>query len=305
MIYKWSRRKAKFITYQRISTHSARDWEAFVIEGEAFLAVVNHREGTSAFPGWCLGAWQGAGSLCILRRNRGRAKAGRCVSLGSLGTPKALQRRGKLGRKGLTQSPSGFLTAGARTGVGTAVPVLNLPASFNFHPQSYVTWWYHRLSLWSNQILGLVGTQETESQLSSLPGSPADMIQPHSTPQAISCSGLGCAPLSAEDEWVASTSLALQDDPSWVQMMARGLLPCHQGWQGASAPVAPAQSWQQAAWAPVGWESLCHLLDSTRASLDEICPCGTVVPLPATHITQGLKPSRPRQNGDVPLRVSP
>lgn len=45
MIYKWSRRKAKFITYQRISTHSARDWEAFVIEGEAFLAVVNHREG--------------------------------------------------------------------------------------------------------------------------------------------------------------------------------------------------------------------------------------------------------------------
>ncbi|NXU93328.1 TSEAR protein, partial [Xiphorhynchus elegans] len=45
VIYKWSHRKAKFITYQRISTHSARDWEAFVIEGEAFLAVVNHREG--------------------------------------------------------------------------------------------------------------------------------------------------------------------------------------------------------------------------------------------------------------------
>ncbi|NXC61524.1 TSEAR protein, partial [Aleadryas rufinucha] len=46
VIFKWSRRKAKFITYQRITTHSARDWEAFVIEGEAFLAVVNHREGT-------------------------------------------------------------------------------------------------------------------------------------------------------------------------------------------------------------------------------------------------------------------
>lgn len=46
VIYKWSRRKEKFITYQRITTHSARDWEAFVIEGEAFLAVVNHREGT-------------------------------------------------------------------------------------------------------------------------------------------------------------------------------------------------------------------------------------------------------------------
>ncbi|NXO39630.1 TSEAR protein, partial [Locustella ochotensis] len=47
VIYKWSRRKAKFITYQRITTHSARDWEAFVIEGEAFLAVVNHREGNN------------------------------------------------------------------------------------------------------------------------------------------------------------------------------------------------------------------------------------------------------------------
>ncbi|XP_026711354.1 thrombospondin-type laminin G domain and EAR repeat-containing protein isoform X1 [Athene cunicularia] len=47
VIYKWSRRKEKFITYQRITTHSARDWEAFVIEGETFLAVVNHREGNN------------------------------------------------------------------------------------------------------------------------------------------------------------------------------------------------------------------------------------------------------------------
>ncbi|NXK67400.1 TSEAR protein, partial [Sylvietta virens] len=47
VIYKWSHRKAKFVAYQRISTHSARDWEAFVIEGEAFLAVVNHREGNN------------------------------------------------------------------------------------------------------------------------------------------------------------------------------------------------------------------------------------------------------------------
>ncbi|KFP20664.1 Thrombospondin-type laminin G domain and EAR repeat-containing protein, partial [Egretta garzetta] len=47
VIYKWSRKKEKFITYQRIPTHSARDWEAFVIEGEAFLAVVNHREGNN------------------------------------------------------------------------------------------------------------------------------------------------------------------------------------------------------------------------------------------------------------------
>ncbi|NXC37541.1 TSEAR protein, partial [Penelope pileata] len=47
VIYKWSRRKEKFVTYQRITTHSARDWEAFVIEGEAFLAVVNHRKGNN------------------------------------------------------------------------------------------------------------------------------------------------------------------------------------------------------------------------------------------------------------------
>ncbi|NWR80696.1 TSEAR protein, partial [Centropus unirufus] len=47
VIYKWSHRKEKFIPYQRIPTHSARDWEAFVIEGEAFLAVVNHREGNN------------------------------------------------------------------------------------------------------------------------------------------------------------------------------------------------------------------------------------------------------------------
>ncbi|KFW74455.1 Thrombospondin-type laminin G domain and EAR repeat-containing protein, partial [Phalacrocorax carbo] len=47
VIYKWSWRKKKFVTYQRITTHSARDWEAFVIEGETFLAVVNHRKGNN------------------------------------------------------------------------------------------------------------------------------------------------------------------------------------------------------------------------------------------------------------------
>ncbi|OWK51127.1 Thrombospondin-type laminin G domain and EAR repeat-containing protein [Lonchura striata] len=47
VIFKWSRRKAKFVAHQRIATHSARDWEAFAIEGEAFLAVVNHREGNN------------------------------------------------------------------------------------------------------------------------------------------------------------------------------------------------------------------------------------------------------------------
>ncbi|KAM4889460.1 thrombospondin-type laminin G domain and EAR repeat-containing protein [Thomomys bottae] len=45
VIYKWSPRKLKFILYQRIATHSARDWEAFQVDGEHFLAVANHREG--------------------------------------------------------------------------------------------------------------------------------------------------------------------------------------------------------------------------------------------------------------------
>ncbi|KAM5281708.1 thrombospondin-type laminin G domain and EAR repeat-containing protein [Ctenodactylus gundi] len=45
VIYKWSHRKRKFTPYQRIATHSARDWEAFRVEGEHFLAVANHREG--------------------------------------------------------------------------------------------------------------------------------------------------------------------------------------------------------------------------------------------------------------------
>lgn len=45
VIYKWSPRKLKFTLYQRIATHSARDWEAFIVDGEHFLVVANHREG--------------------------------------------------------------------------------------------------------------------------------------------------------------------------------------------------------------------------------------------------------------------
>ncbi|XP_006898485.1 PREDICTED: thrombospondin-type laminin G domain and EAR repeat-containing protein-like [Elephantulus edwardii] len=45
VIYKWSHRKLKFTPYQRITTHSARDWEAFQVDGEHFLVVANHREG--------------------------------------------------------------------------------------------------------------------------------------------------------------------------------------------------------------------------------------------------------------------
>ncbi|XP_047421500.1 thrombospondin-type laminin G domain and EAR repeat-containing protein [Sciurus carolinensis] len=47
VIYKWSHRKLKFTPYQRIATHSARDWEAFEVDGEHFLAVANHREGNN------------------------------------------------------------------------------------------------------------------------------------------------------------------------------------------------------------------------------------------------------------------
>uniref|UniRef100_A0ACB8F9V3 Uncharacterized protein n=1 Tax=Sphaerodactylus townsendi TaxID=933632 RepID=A0ACB8F9V3_9SAUR len=47
VIYKWNYRKEKFVTYQRIATHGARDWEAFVIDGETFLAVANHRKGNN------------------------------------------------------------------------------------------------------------------------------------------------------------------------------------------------------------------------------------------------------------------
>ncbi|XP_059955678.1 thrombospondin-type laminin G domain and EAR repeat-containing protein [Mesoplodon densirostris] len=45
VIYKWSQRRLRFAPYQRVLTHSARDWEAFEVAGEHFLAVANHREG--------------------------------------------------------------------------------------------------------------------------------------------------------------------------------------------------------------------------------------------------------------------
>ncbi|XP_055271009.1 thrombospondin-type laminin G domain and EAR repeat-containing protein isoform X2 [Moschus berezovskii] len=45
VIYKWSQRRLRFTPYQRVPTHSARDWEAFEVAGEHFLAVANHREG--------------------------------------------------------------------------------------------------------------------------------------------------------------------------------------------------------------------------------------------------------------------
>ncbi|XP_043916218.1 thrombospondin-type laminin G domain and EAR repeat-containing protein [Protopterus annectens] len=45
VIYKWSPQKMKFVLYQRLKTNSARDMEAFQINGETFLAIANHRQG--------------------------------------------------------------------------------------------------------------------------------------------------------------------------------------------------------------------------------------------------------------------
>ncbi|KAM5153147.1 thrombospondin-type laminin G domain and EAR repeat-containing protein isoform 2-T2 [Mantella aurantiaca] len=45
VIYKWNPKKMKFFPYQSMLTYSARDWEAFHMDGETFLAVANHREG--------------------------------------------------------------------------------------------------------------------------------------------------------------------------------------------------------------------------------------------------------------------
>uniref|UniRef100_A0A8C2BM15 Thrombospondin-type laminin G domain and EAR repeats a n=1 Tax=Cyprinus carpio TaxID=7962 RepID=A0A8C2BM15_CYPCA len=46
VIYRWSNKRLKFVRYQTLETHSARDWEAFHINNEAFLAVANHRTET-------------------------------------------------------------------------------------------------------------------------------------------------------------------------------------------------------------------------------------------------------------------
>lgn len=49
VIYKWRVKKQRFVEYQKIKTHSARDWEAFRIHDDNFLAVANHREGGFIF----------------------------------------------------------------------------------------------------------------------------------------------------------------------------------------------------------------------------------------------------------------
>lgn len=45
VIYKWSKKRKKFLQFQTVQTHCARDWEAFNINQQTYLAVANHRQG--------------------------------------------------------------------------------------------------------------------------------------------------------------------------------------------------------------------------------------------------------------------
>uniref|UniRef100_A0A7N6BMG4 Thrombospondin-type laminin G domain and EAR repeats a n=1 Tax=Anabas testudineus TaxID=64144 RepID=A0A7N6BMG4_ANATE len=47
VIYKWSKRRKRFVHFQTLQTHCARDWEAFKINQQTYLAVANHRLGDS------------------------------------------------------------------------------------------------------------------------------------------------------------------------------------------------------------------------------------------------------------------
>lgn len=47
VIYKWSKRSKRFVRFQTLQTHCARDWEAFNINRQTYLAVANHRQGNN------------------------------------------------------------------------------------------------------------------------------------------------------------------------------------------------------------------------------------------------------------------
>ncbi|XP_060939269.1 thrombospondin-type laminin G domain and EAR repeat-containing protein-like [Limanda limanda] len=47
VIYKWSKKRKQFVRFQSLQTYSARDWEAFTIKQQTYLAVANHRQGNS------------------------------------------------------------------------------------------------------------------------------------------------------------------------------------------------------------------------------------------------------------------
>lgn len=75
VIYKWSQRRLRFAPYQRVPTHSARDWEAFEVAGEHFLAVANHREGRAQALS-PTGARLIVGSLTTIERHTGPVPGG-------------------------------------------------------------------------------------------------------------------------------------------------------------------------------------------------------------------------------------
>ncbi|XP_068195489.1 thrombospondin-type laminin G domain and EAR repeat-containing protein-like [Antennarius striatus] len=47
VIYKWSKKRKRFVQIQTLQTHCARDWEAFTINRQTYLAVANHRQGNN------------------------------------------------------------------------------------------------------------------------------------------------------------------------------------------------------------------------------------------------------------------
>ncbi|XP_023255169.1 thrombospondin-type laminin G domain and EAR repeat-containing protein-like [Seriola lalandi dorsalis] len=47
VIYKWSKKRKKFVQFQSLQTYCARDWEAFNINRQTYLAVANHRQGNN------------------------------------------------------------------------------------------------------------------------------------------------------------------------------------------------------------------------------------------------------------------
>uniref|UniRef100_A0A3P9I1V7 Thrombospondin-type laminin G domain and EAR repeat-containing protein-like n=1 Tax=Oryzias latipes TaxID=8090 RepID=A0A3P9I1V7_ORYLA len=45
VVYKWSKKRKRFVSFQTLQTYCARDWEAFYINHNTYLAVANHRWG--------------------------------------------------------------------------------------------------------------------------------------------------------------------------------------------------------------------------------------------------------------------
>ncbi|XP_068457620.1 thrombospondin-type laminin G domain and EAR repeat-containing protein-like isoform X2 [Clinocottus analis] len=47
VIYRWNKRRQRFLRHQTLETHAALDWEAFHIHNHSFLVVANHRQGSN------------------------------------------------------------------------------------------------------------------------------------------------------------------------------------------------------------------------------------------------------------------